>query len=317
MIDTHVHYLRPEWADALWSPAVRRGSSIWPKISLRLSMLADPAVLVSALDTRAVAQAVIFPELSVAPGPQMPGGAPAALALSRAMNEATAALVARAPTRLAGLAVVNPLGGPEDLAELKRAILALGLRGVAIGASYHGATIASPAARPFLELAQALDIPVIVHPSADGGWQMPRDYGLDLLVGMPMDLTALAVRLIVAGTLDDYPRLRVVLPHLGGGLPALLGWLTAQADPASPAPADRARRFWCDTATATPAALALASETFGSDHLICGSDWPLSATPRPGDPTSDPAAMLGKLPLGVAARAAILAGNARGLFGGW
>jgi predicted TIM-barrel fold metal-dependent hydrolase len=317
MIDAHVHYLRPEWADALWSPAARRGSSVWPKISLRLIMLADPPVLMDALDTRAVAQAVIYPELSVAPGPQMPGGVAAALALTRAMNDATAALVARTPKRLAGLAVVNPLGGPEDLAELKRAILALGLRGVAVGASYHGATIAAPAARPFLELAQALDIPVVIHPSADGGGQMPRDYGLDLLAGMPLDLTALAVRLIVAGTLDAFPRLRLVLPHLGAGLPALLGWLAAHADPAGPSAADRARRFWCDTATATPAVLALAIETFGGDHIIYGSDWPLSATPRPGDPATDPAAMLGKLPIGSVTRSAILEGNAHALFGAW
>ncbi len=315
MIDAHVHYLRPAWADALWSPELRRGSNLWPKISLRLVMLADPDAFLHAMDARAVARAVIAPELSIAPGPQMTGGAVAALALCRAMNDATAALVARHPDRLAGLAVVNPLGGSEDLAEMKRAVLALGLRGVVVGASYRGETIASPAARPFLELAQALDVPLVIHPTADNATLVPRDFGLDLLVGEPLSLTALAVRLIAAGTLDPFPRLRVVLPHLGAGLGAWLGWLEAHAPPEGPRPAERARRFWVDTATATPAALALAIETFGSDHIIYGSDWPLSATPRPGDALSDPAAMLSRLPIGPDVRNAILAGNARKLFG--
>lgn len=315
MIDAHLHYLRPEWAESLWAPERRRASSMWPKLQLRLVMLADPDLCIQALDARAVERGVIYPELSVAPGPQIPGGTAAALAVCRAMNDATAAFVARHPNRAIGLAVVNPLGGSEDLAEMKRAVLALGLRGVAIGASYRGVTIASPAARPFLELAQALDIPVVIHPTADGAWQAPRDFGLDLLVGVPSDMLALAVRLLVAGTLDPYPRLRVVLPHLGLGLPALLGWLEAHAAPDQPRPAERARRFWADAATATPAALALAIETFGADHILFASDWPLSATPRPSDPASDPAAMLGKLPLGAAGRAAILSENARHLFG--
>jgi predicted TIM-barrel fold metal-dependent hydrolase len=315
MIDAHLHYLRPEWAEALWAPERRRASSLWPLLQVRMPLLAEPDRCLQALDTRGVAHGIIYPELSIAPGPQIPGGATAALALCRAMNDTTAALVARHPDRLLGLAVVNPLGDREDLAELKRAVLALGLRGVAIGASYRGETIAAPAARPFLELAQALDIPIVIHPTADGAWQAPRDFGLDLLVGVPGDVQALAVRLFVVGTLDPYPRLRVVLPHLGLGLPALLGWLEAHTPPDQPRPMERARRLWADAATATPATLALAVETFGVDHILWASDWPLSATPPPGNDTSDPAALLGKLPIGAEGRAAILSENARRLFG--
>lgn len=312
MIDAHIHYLRPEWGDALWSPEARRRSSIWPKIYLRLLALADPTMFLHAMDARAVERAVLYPELSVAPGPQTPGGATAALAMTRAMNDATAALVAQHPDRLIGLAVVNPLGNAEDLVELKRAVLALGLRGVAIGASYRGETVDAPAARPFLSLVDALDVPLVVHPTAESAWAVPRDYGLDLLVGMPMDVTALAVRLLISGTLDAFPRLRILLPHLGGGLLALLGWLDAHAAPDSPRPTERVGRFWVDAATATPATLALAIETLGSEHVLFGSDWPLSATARPGDPLTDPAAMLS---LGTAGSMAFLEGNARQLFG--
>jgi predicted TIM-barrel fold metal-dependent hydrolase len=315
MIDAHMHYLRPEWCDALWSAEARRNSALWPKISLRLPMLTDPSMLLRAMDARAVERAVIYPELSIAPGPQTPGGSSAALALTRAMNDTTAALVRAYPDRLIGLAVINPLGTAADLSELRRAMVALGLRGVVIGTSYRGETIDAPAAQPFLAMVQALDVPLVMHPTAENAWKLPRDYALDLLVGVPTDLTLVATKLIISGKLDAFPRLRILLPHLGGGLLALLGWLEAQAAPENPRPLTLARRFYVDAATATPALLALALATLGSDHVLFGSDWPLSATAHPGDPLTDPAAMLGKFPIGPEGRQAFLTGNALTLFG--
>lgn len=315
MIDAHLHYLRPAWADALWSPELRRSATAWPRLFLRMVPLADPTLFLNAMDARAIERAIIYPEMSVPPGPQIPGGAAAALALCRTMNDTTAALVAQHPDRLVGLAVTNPLGDAAEVAELRRAVVALGLRGVVVGSSYRGDTIDAAAARPFLETVQALDVPLVVHPVADVVPRPPRDFGLDLLMAMPLDLTALAVRLMRSGTLAAFPRLRVVLPHLGGGLLALLGWLDATSAPGDPLPSVLAHRFYVDTATATPAALALAVAALGSDHVLYGSDWPLSATANPGDPDTDPIAMVEKLAIGPTGRANILVDNARRLFG--
>ncbi len=316
MLDAHVHYLRREWAEALWTPELRRSSSLWPRLGLRLPQLADAAHVLATMDARGVERAVIFPELSVAPGPQMPGGQPAALALTRSMNDMTAALETRYPDRFWGLAVVNPLGNPEDLAELRRAVVALGLHGVVVGASYRGATIDTPAARPFLTTVEALDVPLVIHPTVGGSGQAPRDLSLDLLLGVPMDLTQVAIRLIVSGRLTEFPRLRVVLPHLGGGLLALLGWLDALTDELRPRPAVRARRFWVDTATASPEALIGVIKSLGADHVMFGTDWPLSSPVSSGDPQNDPATLLDTLTLTPEDRAAMLGLTARQLFGG-
>lgn len=314
MIDAHTHYLRPEWLDALWPASARQTSALWPKLTLRQRLLGDPGALLHAMDARGVERSVIYPELSIAPGPQIPGGQTAALKLIRAMNDTTAALVARYPHRLIGLAVANPLGTADDLAEVRRAIVALGMRGVAVGASYHGVGVDAPAAHPFLTLIAALDVPLVIHPTAAQSWTGPRDYGLDLLLGVPHELTLAAVRLLISGRLAEFPRLRVVLPHLGGGLLALLGWLDAQTSNAGPRPGVRAQRLYVDTATASPAALALAVAALGVEHVLFGSDWPLSPSPQPGDPLSDPAAMIAELSLDPAEQAALLGGTARTLF---
>ncbi len=315
IVDAHAHYLRLEWLDRLWPRDLRRESSLWPRLQLRLGLLTDLSVLVTALDARGYDRAVIFPELSVAPGPQIPGGATAALALTRAMNDATAALVAQHPDRLIGLAVVNPLGGAEDLAEMRRAVVAQGLRGVAVGSSYAGATIAAPAARPFLALAEALGAPVVVHPAVGGDWQKQHDFGVDLTAGVPMDVTALAARLLTSGRLTEFPRLSVVLTHLGGGLLAMLGWLDAVAPAQGPRPGRRARGFYGDRAPASRAARARAGATLGADHVLLGTDWPLTPPARAGDPLSDPLAMVEHSALGQDERALVLGAAAHQLFG--
>jgi aminocarboxymuconate-semialdehyde decarboxylase len=313
IIDAHVHYIVPGWLDRLWSPELRR-SSLWPRLQLRQTLLADSAALVASLDARDGLRAVVYPELSVAPGPHIPGGAAAALAISREMNDTTAAFVRHYPDRLIGLAVANPLGGPDDLAELRRAVVALGLRGVAVGANYAGATIAAPEARPFLALAEALAVPVVIHPVAGGPWQSQRDFGLDLLLGAPTDVAATAIRLMFSGRLAEFPRLRIMLAHLGGSLLSLLGWLDVVAPAEGPRPEVRARRFWVDTASANPQSLALAVATLGVDRVLLGTDWPFVPPMRPGDPLADPIAMVAALRLTPEERAQIAGGAAAGLF---
>ena len=314
MLDAHIHYLLPTWAEQLWAPEVRQISTLWPRLQLRQHLLADPELALAALDARGVRHAVISPEMSCPPGPQTPGGPTAALALTRAMNHATAALVARYPDRLRGLAVVNPLGSDADLEELQHAIVALGLHGVIVGASYRGVAIDAAAAQPFLGLVEALDVPLFIHPTVAGGVQTPRDFGLDALLAMPFDLTQTGVRLIVSGRLQQYARLRVVLTHLGGALPSLLGWLDMLATPVGPRPAIAARRFWVDTATASPAALAQAVAVFGAEHVLLGTDWPLSTAPHLHDSQTDPAAIIRQAALTPLERAAILEGTALALF---
>jgi predicted TIM-barrel fold metal-dependent hydrolase len=315
LIDCHVHFTRSGWLEALWSPELRRNAALWPRLQLLAGMMASPDAIDAALASRGVDHAIIYPELSVAPGPRIMGGPTAALALTRQMNDATADLVARAPARFAGLAVVNPFGNQGDMAELRRAIVALGLCGVAVGASYSGQGIDAPSARPFLEQVAMLEVPLVLHPTVDSPFAGIRDFGLDLLVGMPAGMLSSAIRLMASGICEDFPSLQIILTHLGGGLGGIIPWLDANTPGLQYRFAQRARHFYVDSATASSGAVQLALETFGPQHVLFGSDWPITASPNPHEAATDAAGLLGRLPLGIEGRAAILAGTAIQLFG--
>jgi aminocarboxymuconate-semialdehyde decarboxylase len=144
------------------------------------------------------------------------------------------------------------------------------------------------------------------------------------LVGAPVEDTAVALRLIMAGMLDRYPRLKIIVPHLGGVLPFvaqriddLTGHSVARQRPDDQAPAIQGppsayfRRLWYDTVNSHPAALRCAHETFGADRLLLGTDFPYLVGPQ-WAPLVRYVEQAGFSP---ADTAAILGDNARALLG--
>ena len=81
-------------------------------------------------------------------------------------------------------------------------------------------------ARGFWELAQDLDIPVMIHPPHVGfGEERMKEYRLASSVGRPADLCLALSRLIVRGILEDFPRVKIVGSHGGGGICEVIGRL--------------------------------------------------------------------------------------------
>ncbi len=66
--------------------------------------------------------------------------------------------------KLYSFATILPCGGPAILRETERAIRELGLEGVFIHSSHKGSYPDDDEARPFWELVQDLDVPVMIHP---------------------------------------------------------------------------------------------------------------------------------------------------------
>jgi 6-methylsalicylate decarboxylase len=99
---------------------------------------------------------------------------------------------------------------------------------------------------------------------------------LNFPLGAPFEDTVAALRLILAGIVSRHPRLRIIVPHLGGTLPFLIERLDGSlAERTQYKPSEYLKRFWYDTVNGSRAAL-----RFGADRLLLGTDFPHLAGPR-------------------------------------
>ena len=90
---------------------------------------------------------------------------------------------------LYSFATILPCGGPAFIKETERAIKQLGLKGIFIHSSHKGHYPDDDEARPFWELVQDLDVPVMIHPPHLGfGEERMKEYRLASSIGRPFDL---------------------------------------------------------------------------------------------------------------------------------
>ena len=134
---------------------------------------------------------------------------------------------ARYPERF--VALTSPaLQFPELAAEqLEYAVTELGAKGASIGGHVHYAPPTSEKYDPFWAKAEALDVPVFMHPNNSLNIVRTNGLGgrggLGNIVGNPLETTVFLTHMIFDGTLDRFPRLKLVAAHGGGYLPSYLG----------------------------------------------------------------------------------------------
>ena len=148
--------------------------------------------------------------------------------LARLVNDRLAEAIRLHPDRFAGLATVAPQDPQTASRELERAVASLGLNGLLINSHTNGEHLDDPKFWPILEAAQALDTPVYLHPRTPPAqmYGAYTDYLMDrALWGFAAEASLHAVRLIMGGVFDQFPRLQIVLGHMGEGIPFWLSRL--------------------------------------------------------------------------------------------
>ena len=143
-------------------------------------------------------------------------------ALARATNDELAAAIAAHPARFAGLAAIAPQDPRAAAAELERGVQKLGLKGAIVNSHTQGEYLDDPKFWDIFAAAEALDVPVYIHPNTPPN-DMIKPFmarGLDGAVfGFAVETGLHALRLVVSGVFDKFPGLTVGLGHLGEGLP--------------------------------------------------------------------------------------------------
>ena len=142
--------------------------------------------------------------------------------LARSANDELAAAIAAHPTRYAGLAAIAPQNPAAAAKELERAVTTLKLKGAIINSHTQGEYLDDPKFWDIFAAAEALDVPIYIHPNTPPNAMIKplMERGLDGAVfGFAVETGLHALRLVVSGVFDTFPRLRIVLGHLGEGLP--------------------------------------------------------------------------------------------------
>jgi 2,3-dihydroxybenzoate decarboxylase len=156
-----------------------------------------------------------------APGVQV-FDAPLAVALARESNDFMVDAIRRHPDRFSGLAAIAPQDPAAAAKELERGVHALGLKGAIINSHTRGEYLDDAKFWPIFEAAEALDVPVYIHPTSLSPAMIGPflERGLDgAIFGFAVETGLHILRLIVSGVFDRYPRLKIVAGHLGEGLP--------------------------------------------------------------------------------------------------
>ncbi|MHA6761399.1 amidohydrolase family protein [Streptacidiphilus sp. PAMC 29251] len=253
------------------------------------------------------------------PGIQAEKDPAVAVRQAAAVNDLLAATIAENPDRFSGFAAL-PLQDPQAAAkELERAVTQLGLKGALVNAHTQGRYLDDPILRVVWEQAAGLDVPLYLHP-ANGADTAHVLSGHPEMVG-PMwswgtDTASHVLRLIFGGVFDDFPDAKLLLGHMGEGLPYVMWRLDSRwgfhnhhgVELARGNPSEYLRHNLyittsgvCDAPPLLCALLAL-----GADKILFGTDYPFEKMATATE-------FLRTAPISEADRHKIAGGNAEAL----
>lgn len=132
---------------------------------------------------------------------------------------------------------------------------------------------------PFFKAMNERKAVIYIHPTGCGANSpMINDFGLEWVVGAPMETMFAALQLLKNDIPQKYPNIKFHLSHLGGALPFLMQRIEdnyTDWDAFSASPFETLQRqFWFDTANFHTPSFINSVDTFGADRLLLGSDFP-------------------------------------------
>jgi predicted TIM-barrel fold metal-dependent hydrolase len=212
--------------------------------------------------------------------------ADSAVRLARGANDRLYETVRAHPDRFAAFAAI-PTPEPKAAAdELERTVTKLGFKGALVNGLTNGLFLDDKRFWPIYERAQALDVPIYFHPAAPHPAVIEAYYKeyvqsvptiLSAGWGFTVETATTALRLVLSGLFQQYPKLKIILGHLGEGIPFLI----ARMDEAlsRQAKVDFRATFSSHFSVTTsgffsnPALLCCVQE-LGIDRILFSVDWP-------------------------------------------
>ena len=269
---------------ALWSRLGARGL-----LSERLADIGDRRI--ADMDASGIDLQILS---LTSPGVQVFDAA-TATALASSTNDQVAEAVRTYPTRFAALAAVAPQDPRAAAREADRAVRRLGLKGLIINSHTRGEHLDDPKFCDIFEAAEALEVPIYLHPQAPPP-QMAGPYvekGLEgALWGFGAETGFHLLAILRSGALDRFPNLRIVVGHGGEALPFWLyrlDYMNRTARPFIRNGADRLNRtlseYMRENVYVTTSGMAWApvitfvQSVLGVDRVLYAMDYPYQFEP--------------------------------------
>ena len=156
-----------------------------------------------------------------APGVQVMDKATAVL-FSQLANDQLSDAVRRHPTRFTGMIAVAPQDPTAAAKEIERGVTKLGMHSVIINSHTQGEYLSDSKFWDIFAAAEAHDVPIYLHPNS-----LPKNMiapfqecGLDgAIYGFGVETGLHALRIITSGVFDRFPKLQMIIGHMGEALP--------------------------------------------------------------------------------------------------
>lgn len=216
-----------------------------------------------------------------------------AVKMARIANDRLRQIIDTHPDRYAGFAA---LPTPDPLAaadELERAVTKLGLKGAMVHGLTNGVFFDDKRFWPICERAAALDVPIYLHPATPHPTVTEIYYG-DYMESFPhintagwgftVETATQGIRMVLSGVFDAHPNLKIILGHLGEGLPFSLWRIDQALSRTAKMPMSFkdyfCEHFWITTSGnfSTPALLCSMME-MGIDRILFSIDYPFVDNP--------------------------------------
>ena len=291
-IDTHAHYVPPQLLNAIASKGSDIGvllesSAATPAVHFKYGFKARPFFprLIEP-----VAQRLVWLDEQgidvqiVGTWPDIFGyglTVDDCVAWHQMLNDTLAEWGSENSERFAWIGSVPLVNAEAAATELARAVK-LGACGIIISANVENINIGELPLDPFWRQAEALAVPIMIHPVMVGPAPRAAKFGLTQVAQYTFDTTLGVGSLLMSGVLDRFPALPLVLSHGGGTFPYLAGRFdimhrrmdrAAQGDVAKKLPSAYANQMTYDSIVHAPKALRFLIDMVGLDNVVLGTDY--------------------------------------------
>ncbi|MBV9680241.1 MAG: amidohydrolase, partial [Solirubrobacterales bacterium] len=288
------HCLTPELRDLL-GPQIHPYYAVhrWPP-ALAARLMDLGAGRIAEMDAHGIDMQVLS---QVQPGLEH-STAERAVPVARAFNDRVAEAVAGHPDRFAGFAALPTADPAASADELARAVRELGFKGALINGRTLERFLDDEFFWPMFESAEALGVPIYLHPMPPPQAVYDAYYAgfgdaVGFMLGAPawgwhVETGLHALRLILGGVFDRFPKLQMIIGHMGEVIPFMLARIDdtirgrTVRDPASSpielsVPEYFQRNFLVATSGLfTDPPLRCAIDTLGIDKVLFAVDHPFS-----------------------------------------